>query len=327
MSVSDKQMFMEKVSASLADKFTATQVDIALQAMTEAASFFEISYIGQEDRPVSEDLMESFLAAIEIEGKSKKTIEHYRYQITKMLKRITVPIHSINVYHIREYLADEKARGLADTTVNDIRSDLGSFFGWLHKEQLIKVNPMANIAPIRCEKKVRTPYSDIDLEKLKEYCETDRNRAILFFLLSTGCRISEVCELNRSDIDFQGMECTVHGKGNKQRTVYFSEVAGLMLKRYIDARSDEHPALFVGKGSDRLTPGGIRFMLRKVASKAGVDNVHPHRFRRTLATNLIKHGMPIQDVARILGHDKLDTTMRYVYMSKETVKNSYRKYA
>ena len=145
--------------------------------------------------------------------------------------------------------------------------------------------------------------------------------------MSTGCRISEMTQLNRNDIDLTNLECTVLGKGNKERTVYLDPVAAMLIRDYLNERIDDYPALFIGKGTDRISPHGVRFMLNKVAEKSSVDHVHPHKFRRTLATNLIRHGMPIQEVASILGHDKLDTTMQYVVLDKTEVKHSYMKYA
>lgn len=145
-------------------------------------------------------------------------------------------------------------------------------------------------------------------------------------LESTGCRISEICRADRTDVDLLKGECLVHGKGNKERIVYLNETAGMLLRRYLESRSDSYPALFIGKNSDRLTPGGIRALLKKLETKAGITNVHPHRFRRTLATHLIDHGMPIQEVSRLLGHENINTTMTYIYVSNVSVKNSYEKY-
>jgi site-specific recombinase XerD len=201
-----------------------------------------------------------------------------------------------------------------------------SYFGWLQKEGLLEANPCANLAPIKCVKKVRVPYTEVDIERLKESCWCTRDKALIVFLLSTGCRISEVCGLNRDSIDFISGECTVLGKGNKERTVFIDDVTAMLLQRYLSERTDESPALFSGKGTKRMTPSGIRARLHNIAKKADIDNVHPHRFRRTLATTLINHGMQIQEVASILGHDKLDTTMKYVYIDKTKIKNSYRKF-
>jgi site-specific recombinase XerD len=220
-----------------------------------------------------------------------------------------------------------KARGIQDRTLEGIRSVYCSYFGWLQKEGLLPSNPCANLTAIKSTKKVRVPYTDVDIEKLKEACQCNRDKALISFLLSTGCRISEVCGLNRDSINFVSGECTVLGKGDKERVVFIDDVTGMLLRRYLSERSDNYDALFVGRGSERMTPGGVRARLHRIAAEAGVENVHPHRFRRTLATSLIDRGMKIQDVASILGHDKLDTTMQYVFMNKDNVKNEYKKYA
>ena len=328
MSVAEKQLFLDKVRTSISGDLTGSQLEYVMTNITGIINGFDLIPVEQDlSAGATGDMIEAFIAAKEVEGRSPKTIERYRYCISKMLKYLNTPIESINVYHIRKYLMAEKQRGISDGTINGYRDVFGSLFGWLHNEGLIQKNPIANIGPIKCEKKIKKPFSDIDVERLKECCGTERNRAIFFFLLSTGCRISEMCELDKDDINFQTLECIVHGKGNKQRTVFLSNVAAMMLKRYLDKRTDDSHALFVGKGSNRLQPGGVRFMLKKVAAKAGIENVHPHRCRRTLATSLIDHGMQVQDVAFILGHEKLDTTMKYVYMSQQNVKNAYRKFA
>ena len=298
-----------------------------MQVLSENMSSFEIVCVNDESNDFeSEELLNTFLNAKRLEGRSDKTIARYEYIIRKMQNSIKTPIRKISVFHLRNYLSNEKVRGVSDSTLDGIRQVLSAYFGWLQKECLITVNPAINLSPIKSTKKVRKPYSAIDIEKLKECCTNNRDRAIIAILLSTGCRISEICQLNRNDIDFANKEITVLGKGNKERTVFIDDVTVMLLQRYLNERKDGYEALFVGKGTDRLKQGGVRKLLHTVADKAGVDNTHPHRFRRTLATSLIDHGMPIQEVAAILGHEKLDTTMRYVYISKSNVKNSYNKY-
>lgn len=328
MSIADKQMFINSMIEELSKSCTLSQIELVKSALqTVSADYDIITLQTAESKLAQSDLLDAFIAAKEIEGRSSKTTTRYRYIINRLIQAAGVPLESINVYHIRKHLMEEKQRGVSDSTLKGYREIYSSTFGWLHKEGLIQRNPIANVGPIKCEKKIRKPYSDIDIEKLKECCSNDRNKAIFFFLLSTGCRISEMCELNRDDIKLQTLECIVHGKGNKQRTVYMSDVAAMMLGRYLDSRSDNDPALFIGKRSNRITPNGVRCMLKTVAAKANVPNVHPHRFRRTLATNLIDRGMPVQDVAFILGHEKLDTTMKYIYIAQDNVKNEYKKYA
>ena len=251
----------------------------------------------------------------------------YRYRINRLMDALNVPIRRITVFHLRKYLMDQKEAGIADKTMEGMRSIYCSFFGWLFNEGLLPTNPCANLAPIKCAKIVRLPYSDVDLELLRNACTNNRDRAIMAFLLATGCRVSEMCGLDRDAVDFDRGEVIVLGKGNKERTVFLTDIAVMYLRKYLAERKDDSPALFAGRCTDRMKPNGVRRMLHQAADRAGVNNVHPHRFRRTLATNLIGHGMPIQDVAAVLGHDKLDTTMGYVYRAKNDVHNNYTKYA
>ena len=327
MSITAKQYLLKQLGHELGDTLSANDLRLVQETVNDVLSMYEEESL-EEGRIDGEadDFLQAFLDAKEIEGRSPKTIAHYRYIITRMIKEINVPIRRITVFHLRAYLMRKKTSGLADKTLEGMRSVLCSYFGWLQKEGLLQENPCANLAPIKCAKKVRVPYSEVDIERLKESCWCCRDKALISFLLSTGCRISEVCALDRDSVDYESGECTVLGKGNKERTVFLDDVTVMLLKRYISNRVDDSLALFAGKGTDRMTPGGIRARLNNIAERASVRNVHPHRFRRTLATNLINHGMQIQEVASILGHEKLDTTMKYVFMDKTNVKNAYRKY-
>lgn len=176
-------------------------------------------------------------------------------------------------------------------------------------------------------KRQKKTFTDIDMEKLSRSCKCKRDRAIIAFLASTGCRVSEVTGLDRDAVDLDQLTCVVHGKGNKERRVYLDGVTGMLIRAYLAERKDADPALFVNRYNVRMNPDGVREMLNRVAEEAGVEHVHPHKFRRTLATNMARHGMPIQEVARILGHDKIDTTMRYVVLDDEDIKHQYRKFA
>lgn len=327
MSISAKQMMLRDIEKQLGNILTVNNTNAVMSMLLDQIAQYNIEASNDGYSIDSEDLISAFIEAKQIEGRSPKTTERYAYVIRRMLEVVKVPIRKITIYHLRSYLMGMRERGISDSTIEGVRSVFSSFFGWLQKEGLIDANPCANINTIKCAKIVRKPFNDVDIERLKESCKCVRDRTIISFLLSTGCRIGEVCKLNRDDIDFQNLECKVHGKGKKERVVYINNVTAMLLKRYFAERLDNSEALFIGKGSERLTPGGVRFRLNTIARKAGVDNVHPHRFRRTLATNLINHGMSIQEVAAILGHDKIDTTMRYVFIENEHVKNSYRKYA
>lgn len=326
MSIADKQVLLNRIATDLGNELTVTQVTTAMRLLTVTMDEFEIMYVG-EVRGNGEELLDAFLNTKQVEGKSPKTVAQYRYILNKVLKALPVPVPSVNVYHLRNYLTQRKSTGVSDRTLDGERSILCSFFGWLNREGLLPYNPAANLSTIKYRKKVRTPLSSTDIEKLKECCDSDRDKALIAFLLSSGCRISEVCQLNRDNIDFANARCTVIGKGNKERIVYLDSVAIMLLQRYLNSRTDAHEALFIGKGTSRMTPGGVRFRLNQIADRAGVEHVHPHRFRRTLATNLINRGMPIQEVAVVLGHDRIDTTMEYIYVSQENTQYSYHKYA
>ena len=221
----------------------------------------------------------------------------------------------------------ERRRGIADSSLEGTRSIMRSFFSWLQREGLIRIDPTGNLGAVKAPKVVRLPYSDVEIERLKAACATVRDRAIVCFLLSTGCRISEVVGLDRGAINWQDMCCKVYGKGAKERMVYLDTVTAMYLKQYLAERSDDCQALFASRRGDRLTVSGIQAMLRNLGEATGIPNVHPHRFRRTLATRLIDRGMPIQEVAHVLGHEKLDTTMAYVYIDNANVRAAYQKYS
>ena len=327
MSIAAKQLMLRDVEKNLGVFLTVEEVRYTMQVLTECLSIFDVEQIEEKCTDAeSDEYLTAFLDAKRVEGRAESTIDQYDYIINRMYEAISVPIKKISVFHLRSYFAAESARGISNCTLNGVRSVIVGYFNWLQKEGLLTHNPTINLNPIKDTKKVLLPYTTVDIEKLKEACKTNRNKAIISILLSTGCRIGEICRLNRTDINFATKEIIVLGKGKKERTVFIDDVTSMLLQRYLSERSDCYEALFIGKGSKRLTASGIRKMLHAVANIANVENTHPHRFRRTLATNLNYHGMPIQEVAAILGHEKLDTTMKYVYINKSNVKTSYYKY-
>lgn len=327
MSIASKQQLIRGIGAKLADAVTVAQMDRILATLSEELEHYEVEAVHDDSPCVSLDLLDEFLSAKQIEGKSAKTLACYRYRLAGMLREIGTPVSSITVYHLRGYLMAERKRGLADSTLEGIRSILRSFFSWLEREGLIQTDPTANLGAVKVPKVVRLPYSDVEIERLKNACKTVRDRAIVCFLLSTGCRISEVVGLDRSGIDWVRMSCKVFGKGAKERIVYIDTVTAMYLKQYLAERTDTNPALFSSCYGDRLTVVGIQRMLQRLGQATGIPNVHPHRFRRTLATRLIDRGMPIQEVAHVLGHEKLDTTMRYIYIDNTNVQTAYKKYS
>lgn len=272
----------------------------------------------------SERMLKMFLATKKIEGCSDKTVERYAYVIRRMMDYLGMPVKDITVNTIRLYLGTLEADGKALSTIAGIRDILSSYFTWLHNESMIPSNPIVNLGKIKREKKVRQPYSKIEIEKLRLGCKTKRDRAIIEFLNSTACRVGEIVKVNIEDIDFNSHECKVLGKGNKERIVYLTDVCIYHIQEYLKERTDDLPAFLIGKGTERMSEGGIRFMLKEVARRAELTtNVHPHKFRRTTATALIDKGMSIQDVAAVLGHVNVNTTMTYIYSNKDKVKASF----
>jgi site-specific recombinase XerD len=272
-------------------------------------------------------MMEAFLDALSIEGKSVETIKLYRGKIRRLLEYSGTAARCITTYHIRQFLADEKARGLKDSTLQNTRNVLSSFFGWLHRDGLIQRNPIWNISPIKVQKRVKEVYSDVDYERLKDGCKRLRDKAIVMFLRSSMCRISEVVRLNRDDVDLSRLRFIALGKGNKERVAYIDEVTADVLKQYLDSRTDDLPALFIGQKMNRLTDSGVRNMLRVLAGRMDVEHAHPHKFRTTTITNLVARGMAIERVAQLAGHERIDTTMRYVKVNQNQVENDFRKFA
>ena len=327
MAIDAKVSFMGQVERKCADVLTVSEMEKTLKIISDLLEGFDMrERAGWKDEQ-KDDLMDAFLSTMAIQGRSVKTIERYKYQLGRFMEAVKTTTRKITVYHIRSWLAGEKERGIKDSTLEGLRQVLSSYFGWLFREGLIEKNPIANVGVIKVAKKQKKIYSDVDFERLNQCCETLRDRAIVHFLRSTGCRISEMTELDRRAVDLDRLECVVHGKGDKERTVYMDAVTGMLIAQYLDSRKDTEDALFIGCRGERLQPGGVRVMLKALGKRAGVEHVHPHKFRRTLATELTRHGMQIQEVANILGHEKLETTMKYVVLNKDDIKSNYRRYA
>lgn len=276
----------------------------------------------------AEGQLRKYVATKRIEGKAESTLRRYYDENLKLIQFFRKPLREITTYDLRFYLSVRRQQGgVSNRTLDGMRRCYSSFFSWLAAEGLIGRNPCAALAQIKYRKQIKKPYSAVELEKLRAACDNARDLALVDFLYSTGCRVSEVSRLDIADVDLDSGECLVVGKGNKERTVYLTDVAIMHLREYLDGRKDVGNALFTGKGSSRMKKCGIEAMLRRLGKAAGVENVHPHRYRRTLATNLLDRGMNIQDVAAILGHADLKTTQIYCYISQQNVKTAYKKYA
>lgn len=275
------------------------------------------------------ELLEMFLSAKRVEGCSEKTLRYYKATLCKFLNSTEKHVMHITTDDLRNYLSNHQQKSTCSKiNIDNIRRILSSFFTWLEDENYILKNPVRRIHKIRTEKPVKETYSDEMLETMRDSCTQIRDLAMIDMLASTGIRVGELVRLNIADIDFENRECVVFGKGNKERPVYFDARTKIHLKNYIDSRTDSNPALFVSllKPHKRLEISGVEIRIRKIGKEAGIEKVHPHKFRRTLATKAIDKGMPVEQVQRLLGHSKIDTTMEYAMVSQNNVKISHRRY-
>ena len=275
------------------------------------------------------DYLNMFVAAKRIEGCSERTIEYYRVTIQNLFKDMSISLRKITTDDLREYLTKYQSKnGCSKVTVDNIRRNLSSFFSWLEDEDHILKSPIRRIHKVRTGTKVKDTISDENIERLRDECCEVRNLAIIDFLYSTGVRVGELVNLNLEDINFEERECIVYGKGNKERRVYFDARTKLHLLEYIKTRTDKNPALFVTLDNPhkRLQISGVEICLRKLGRQLNIEKVHPHKFRRSMATKAIDKGMPIEQVQRLLGHQQIDTTMHYAMVNQNNVKNSHRKY-
>lgn len=275
------------------------------------------------------DLLELFLTAKEVEGCSPKTLAYYESTISKMNAALAKPYTQLTTDDLRKYLSNyEVKRGTSKVTIDNIRRIFSSFFSWLEDEDYIVKSPARRIHHVKAPALVKETLSDEDLEALRDGCRCERDLAIIDMLASTGMRVGELVRLDRTDLDLHERECLVLGKGNKQRPVYFDARTKLHLKNYLASRTDDNPALFVSLSGrrERLSISGVELRLRQLGRRLLPQRVHPHKFRRTLATNAIDKGMPVEQVQKLLGHARIDTTMHYAMVSQNNVKASHRRY-
>lgn len=283
----------------------------------------------EKNPPSNKKLLKLFETAKNVEGCSPKSMKYYLYVLTSFFKQTKIQIKDITTDDIRNYLDNYSTKSKASkVSMDNIRRVLSSFFSWLEEEDYIRKNPVKRIHKIKALKTIKQAYSDENIENLKDCCTSLRNKVIIELLSSTGMRVGELTSLNKDSIDFENKECVVLGKGGKQRKVYFDSKTKIHLKNYLSSRLDKNNALFVSLFApfNRLQISGVEIMLRKLGKKANIVKVHPHRFRRTLATKAIDKGMPVEQVQILLGHTKIDTTMHYAIVDQTNVKNSYRRF-
>ena len=273
--------------------------------------------------------LQMFLDSKRIEGCSERTLQYYSVTVERLLQTVTTPIRKICTEEIREYLSGyQQINGCSKVTVDNIRRNISSFFSWLEEEDYILKSPMRRIHKIKTKQPVKEIISDEAIEQLRDHCTCARDLAMIDLLYSTGMRVGELVNLNIADVNFEARECVVFGKGDKERRVYFDAKAKLHLQNYLHRRQDNNPALFVTLDAPhaRLKISGVEVRLRRLGRSLNLYKIHPHKFRRTMATRAIDKGMPIEQVQKILGHSQIDTTMQYAMVNQTNVKTSHQKF-
>lgn len=326
-----KNIFINNILQSTLDFLNNEQSELLKDVLEHNLLEFDIIPASEETiKPDNnQELLDLFLAAKRTEGCSAKSLKYYKKTVETVVENIGKEIKQITTDELRAFLTDyQTGNNVSRVTVDNVRRILSSFFSWLEDENYILKSPVRRIHKVKTGSLIKDTYTDETLELMRDNCKRARDLAMIDMLASTGMRVGEMVLLNRDDINFQERECIVFGKGDKERTVYFDARTKLHLKRYLRERKDDNPALFVRQKSpfNRLGIGGIEFIVRQMGRKLQINKVHPHKFRRTLATMAIDKGMPIEQVQRLLGHARIDTTMHYAMVKQSNVKLAHRKY-
>ncbi|WP_413527620.1 site-specific tyrosine recombinase/integron integrase [Marinilactibacillus psychrotolerans] len=325
-----KDKLITQIQTSMSKKLNLQQLEELRKVL--AAAFNSIEIIGKStttEAETNEKLLSMFLSAKRIEGCSEKSLKYYDSTILNLFSKVNKPIRELETGDLRVYLSEyQQERNSSKVTIDNMRRIFSSFFSWLEDEDYILKSPVRRIHKIKTDKTIKETFTDESLEVLRDACDELRDLAMIDLLASTGMRVGELVRLNREDINFYERECVVFGKGNSERLVYFDARTKIHLLNYLDSRTDSNPALFVSLSfpCERLMISGVETRVRKIGEKADLQKVHPHKFRRTLATRAIDKGMPIEQVQHLLGHVKIETTMHYAMVNQTNVKNSHRKF-
>ena len=294
-------------------------------------TFYNIEVTSIKDELVADttDYAKMFIAAKRIEGCSERTLNYYETTIRVMIEKLSKKINSIETEDLRNYLSEYQAKNnCSKVTIDNVRRILSSFFAWLEDEDYIMKSPVRRIHKVKATQTVKETYTDEELEEMRDACIEIRDLAMVDFLASTGVRVGELVNLDRVDIDMQERSCVVLGKGGKEREVYFDARTKIHLQNYLNSRTDNNLALFVSllRPYDRLKISGVEIRLRELGKRINIKKIHPHKFRRTMATKAIDKGMPIEQVQVLLGHRKIDTTLQYAMVNQNNVRNSHKKF-
>ena len=324
-----KEQIINNVLSAMQGVLDCRQMKLLKVSLQEQLQGVRISHT---ETPNAEDnllVLDSFISAKRIEGCSERSMRYYRTTIEQFLTAVCLPITQITTAQIRGYLVQyQSERQCSKVTIDNMRRILSSFFAWLEDEDYIVKSPVRRIHKVKTDSLVRETLSDEQLEQMRDKCDNLRDLAMLDLLASTGMRVGELVRLNRADLNLQERQCVVFGKGNKERIVYFNARAKIHIEAYLRERTDSNPALFVSLNAPyrRLQISGVERRLKVLGRSADIERVHPHKFRRTLATMAIDKGMPIEQVQKLLGHVRIDTTLHYAMVSQQNVKMSHRKY-
>lgn len=327
-----KQNIIQAVVAAMQRDLDCRQIarlKTVLENELQGLTITESQEIEDTSIDKNEELLEAFISAKKVEGCSCKTLKYYQNTIQQLFVSVKVSVCHVTTSDIRQYLsAYQEQKGSSKVTIDNMRRIFSSFFSWLEDEDYIAKSPVRRIHKVKTDTLVKEVLTDEQLEQLRDNCTNKRDLAMIDMLASTGIRVGELVKLNRDDIDFHERQCVVFGKGSKERMVYFNARAKLHLQQYLNDRTDTNPALFVSLMSpnNRLTIGGVERRIRMMGSRLSIPKVHPHKFRRTLATMAIDKGMPIEQVQRLLGHVRIDTTLRYAIVNQNNVKIAHKKY-
>lgn len=324
-----KQELINEITRGMLPYLNNSQIEKLQAVMQYALFYYEVTGNDSKNTSSEQNFVELFLAAKRVEGCSEKSLKYYQATIESMISAVGKSVKTITTDDIRTYLTDYQSKKKSSrVTIDNIRRILSSFFSWLEDEDYILKSPVRRIHKVKTVSNIKETYTDEALELMRDNCSEVRDLAIIDMLASTGMRIGEMVRLNREDINFSERECVVLGKGDKERIVYFDARTKIHLQTYINSRTDNNAALFVSLKSpfERITIGGIEARLRKFGKQLGLQKVHPHKFRRTLATMAIDKGMPIEQLQQLLGHKRIDTTLQYAMVKQSNVKIAHRKY-
>lgn len=327
MSEDFRQDLINAFRESLVSQLSYEQIDFAVRKLVQAMDSYEVTKrttaVAVYD-DTNARIIKRYLACLTVDGKSPKTIEQYRRAIVELVDVVQKPVTEMGQYDVRFYLAQKKDGGCSNRYLENIRSYIATFFQWMTDEELIPKNPCARVKPIKYVQEVRLAFSDTEIDRLRSACTTKKQRAIIELLLSSGVRCNELTTMLVKDIDLDKLTVLVrNGKGGKQRLTYINQVAAYHIRAYLNERSEMGEGLFYSKNHEPISNSGITYILNDLGKRAGVPDVHPHRFRRTFATKLFENGMGLPEIQRLLGHSNVNTTMTYVAVNDNKVRTSY----